>query len=773
MIRVVTILFATFLCFSCQNFPDTNNVKVNNHQELRDAIDLAEPGQEIILANGVWKDLEIRFEANGTEKKPITLKAETNGKVFIEGKSSLKLGGSFLIVEGLFFRNGYSSSETLIEFRIDADNIANNCVVKECVILDFNQPNRYNPDHWVEFWGRHNELSNCYIAGKSNQGPTIRVNLGGNEHVYNYHKIVKNHFGPRPRKGGPKAETLQIGDSGTSMTPSYLLVADNLFEKCNGEVEVISSKSNFNEFRNNIFYGCEGSLVLRHGNYCTVDGNFFIGSDENNFTGGIRVINTGHWITNNYFYKIKGAEFRSPLAIMNGIPKSPLNRYNQVTDVVVAYNTWIDCKSPWQFSVGANNDKVDVLPPSEIRSARPERTIVANNIIYNSVADETPVKNYDKVDGITFKSNIINNQDSPFMKFDGVRQSDIEPQKINDWLFTFTKLENESLDQTYSGFDFGKIEKDIFGNKRKKNNLIGAVSGNFNKGDFEIDYNKFGASWFESRQPATTPALISVGNVEDLISQIASANSGDVIELEAGNYTLNSPLKIDKKLTIRSKDELNNPTLNFNIERNESAFEINPAANLTLSHLLISGQGSGNLFSTLEKNMSSNYKIFVVNSQLKNFDQVLKSYRGSMADTLMFENSELVNFEKGIVLAAETDDKGDYNAAVVKISGSSFSKINSDVINYYRGGYDESTIGGILEITGSEFTNCGMNEKSGILLKTRGIINVEISNNSFVDNPVKLVALLWGEKDNTEIGNQIKNSGVIRTEQFLKQKLVY
>ncbi|MGS0528235.1 chondroitinase-B domain-containing protein [Zobellia nedashkovskayae] len=38
---------------------------------------------------------------------------------------------------------------------------------------------------------------------------------------------------------------------------------------------------------------------------------------------------------------------------MNGIKKSPLNRYIQVTDVVVAYNSYINC-SPWQFSVGSN-----------------------------------------------------------------------------------------------------------------------------------------------------------------------------------------------------------------------------------------------------------------------------------------------------------------------------------------------------------------------------------------------------------------------------------
>ena len=78
---------------------------------------------------------------------------------------------------------------------------------------------------------------------------------------------------------------------------------------------------------------------------------------------------------------IKGKTFRSPLAVMNGIPKSPLNRYIQVTDVVVAHKTWVNCTSPLKFGVGSNVDLKDILPASEIRSERPIRTIVANNLI--------------------------------------------------------------------------------------------------------------------------------------------------------------------------------------------------------------------------------------------------------------------------------------------------------------------------------------------------------------------------------------------------------
>ena len=303
------------------------DIKVKNLAELRSAIKSSSAGDNIILANGTWKDAEIKFYGKGTKENPIVLKAETPGKVFIEGVSNLKLAGSYLEVRDLYFKNGYTPSNSVIQFKINNDSIANNCKVTQCVIEEFTQPDRDVSDHWVEFWGRHNELSNNYITGKSNFGPTVRVFLDGNEHVNNYHQIINNHFGPRPRKGGPHGETIQIGDSETSMTPSYTNVENNLFDRCNGEVEIISSKSNFNEFKKNVFFESEGSLVLRHGNYAKIDGNVFIGNDASDQMGGIRIINTGHWITNNYFYKIKGNAFRSAIAIMNGIPKSSLNRY--------------------------------------------------------------------------------------------------------------------------------------------------------------------------------------------------------------------------------------------------------------------------------------------------------------------------------------------------------------------------------------------------------------------------------------------------------------
>ena len=70
------------------------DIKVKNLAELRSAIKSSSAGDNIILANGTWKDAEIKFYGKGTKENPIVLKAETPGKVFIEGVSNLKLAGS-------------------------------------------------------------------------------------------------------------------------------------------------------------------------------------------------------------------------------------------------------------------------------------------------------------------------------------------------------------------------------------------------------------------------------------------------------------------------------------------------------------------------------------------------------------------------------------------------------------------------------------------------------------------------------------------------------
>ena len=763
------LLFSLLLVlFSCQEKTETN-ILVSNAKELNDAIVNAKPGESIVLSNGIWKDVEIKFTGKGTKDNSITIKAETEGKVFIEGISNLAFGGEYLEVSGLHFRNGYSPSVNVIAFRLDKNTIANNCKVTNCVIVDYNKLQRDNDDFWVQFYGRHNELSNCYIAGKTNGGPTVRVDLKGVQSIKNYHKIINNHFGPRPRKGGARGETIQLGSSFTSMSPSNTTIANNLFEACNGEVEIISSKTNFNEIKNNVFYKSEGSVVTRHGNYVTIDGNYFIGDGVNEQYGGIRIINTGHWVTNNYFFNLKGKSFRSPLAVMNGIPKSPLNRYNQVTDVVVAYNTYVNCSSPWQFGVGQNIAQADVLPKSEIRSARAIRTTVANNVVYNEKGLESIVVENDKADGVIFKNNIVDNKGVKFNDFDGgIIPATLELKNIGDNISLPSGISSDV--EVFNGFDFNTIEKDLFGKSRKDNKSIGAVLGVDVTNPNILDKSKYGASWYSNIVETKDPVTHTVTKTEELQTKIDVASNGDIIAVAEGVYAISKSLVINKTLTIQSEGKAQ---LVFSGASNTPLFSLQPKGKLTVNNMILKGNTSNYAFASLKENMSNHFGLTVSNSEISDFDYVLRAYKQSFSERVTFENTSISNCENGIELSEETNDRGDYNTEYLTINNCNFNNVKQNVVDYYRGGYDESTIGGNLLVSNSTFTNCGSKEKNKRLFNHNGIVNVNITKNTFKNNSVKFVSILWGAKNNVESENEVTNSGQIKTEENLVMTLMY
>ncbi|WP_417859586.1 chondroitinase-B domain-containing protein [Winogradskyella sediminis] len=766
---VIGFLLMLLSCGKKTEINTNSDQLISNPKELNEAIKNAQPGDHIVLKNGVWRDVEIKFTGQGTKDNPIIIKAETEGKVYIEGVSNLAFGGEYLEVSGLHFRNGYSPTENVIAFRLDKNTVANHCKVTNCVIVDFNKLQRDDDDLWVQFYGRHNELSHCYIAGKTNGGPTVRVDLKGVQSIRNYHKITNNHFGPRPRKGGARGETIQLGSSFTSMSPSNTTIANNLFEECNGEVEIISSKTNNNIIKNNVFYKSEGSVVTRHGNYVTIDGNYFIGDGENENYGGIRIINTGHWVTNNYFFNLKGNSFRSPLAVMNGIPKSPINRYNQVTDVVVAYNTFVNCSSPWQFGVGTNISQADVLPKSEIRSARAIRTTFANNVIYNKKGLKHIVIENDKADGVLFKSNVVDNKGVPFKDFDGgIIPASLELKEVSENIMIPVGVPTEV--EIYNGFDFETIKNDLFGNSRTNSKSLGAVVGvDFNNPHI-LDKTKYGASWYSNVIETKDPVTHTITKAEDLQPTIDAAHDGDIIAIADGSYSISQSLKIAKTLTIQSDGDTE---LIFTGASKTPLFSLQPRGKLTVKSLKLKGDGSNYAFASLKKNMSNHFGLMVSNTEINDFNYVLKVYKQSFSERITFENTSISNCENGIELSEETNDRGDYNTEYLTINNCNFNNVKQNVVDYYRGGYDESTIGGNLLIANSTFTNCGAKEKNKRLFNHNGIVNVNITNNTFKNNPVKFVSILWGAKNNEESENILINSGEIKTEENLVMTLMY
>jgi len=219
---------------------------VASKQEYGNALKKLAPGDAIVLRDGEWQDFEILFTGKGTAEKPIRLTAETKGKVIISGQSNLRIAGEYLEVSGLIFRDGHSPTNTVIAFRRGKDALAYHSRITEVVIDRFNNPERFEADYWVMMYGKHNRFDHNHLVGKSNVGVTMAVRLDSEGSRENHHRIDHNYFGPRPVLGSNGGETLRIGTSHHSLSNSHTLVENNYFDRCNGEVEIISSKSGKN-----------------------------------------------------------------------------------------------------------------------------------------------------------------------------------------------------------------------------------------------------------------------------------------------------------------------------------------------------------------------------------------------------------------------------------------------------------------------------------------------------------------------------------------------
>jgi poly(beta-D-mannuronate) lyase len=122
----------------------------------------------------------------------------------------------------------------VIEFRISSSKLANNCRVTNCVIDNYNNPDRLEEDNWIVLYGRHNRFDHNYIARKKNIGTTLVVQLNDALNQENEHQIDHNYFGERPRLGSNGGETIRVGNSTFSRTSSRTIIEDNYFEHCNG-----------------------------------------------------------------------------------------------------------------------------------------------------------------------------------------------------------------------------------------------------------------------------------------------------------------------------------------------------------------------------------------------------------------------------------------------------------------------------------------------------------------------------------------------------------
>lgn len=698
MKRNSLLLMATLSIIWCGCTKQSSSTLVKTLDEFNAAVKAAQPGTTIKMANGVWKDTELLFEGKGTKEHPIVLMAEEKGKVLLEGQSNLRLAGEYLHVEGLVFKNGYTPTNEVISFKKDKNTLANHSRLTECVIDNFNNAERHEPDTWVAIYGKHNRVDHNHLVGKRNRGVTMIVRLNSEASQENHNQIDHNYFGPRQNLGSNGGETLRIGTSHYSRKNSNTLVEANYFDRCNGEHEIISNKSCQNTYKNNVFYECTGTLTMRHGNQTLVDGNVFIGNQKPS-TGGIRVINGQQTVTNNYGIGLTGYRFRGAFVIMNGIYNSPINRYDQAKDAVVANNTFINCDHV-QFCAGADKE----------RNAPPENCKVANNIFYNEKRDSIFTV-YDDISGIRFTENLLSPNIKPLNE-EGFSSLKLELEKSNNGL----------LLPTATDLGAGATVSNTIATKEN----TGVVW--YSKEDREV--------------PMGSGKTIQVkSGLNALFDAIKNTEPGDVIELtEQGPYVLTKTLSIVHPLTIKAAKTVEPLVL----WEKKSLFQIENGGSLTLDGIRFDGaeapDRTGNSVITTSKySMNKNYKLHINNCDFVNLDvnhsyDAIRVYKNTFADTISITNSKFKAISGNVLaLDKEIDDIGIYNAEYVIVKNNAFTEIGGAALRLHRGGKDESTFGPFLEMEHNVLDNVGHDKRNkyGAAVSLYGVQVTDIKNNIF------------------------------------------
>ncbi|MEM7627158.1 MAG: polysaccharide lyase 6 family protein [Planctomycetota bacterium] len=342
------------------------DIPVSSAADITNALQTANPGDVLVMQNGTWTNQYIRFNGND-----LTLRAETPGQVILTGSSRLDISGDNLLVDGLHFKDGALSSGHVVRFT-GSNGDATNSRFTNSAITDYNPLDIDTRYFWVSMYGNNNRVDHNTFDNQTHSGVTVTVWRDSN--AADNHRIDGNHFAGRPVGNGNGFETIRIGTSDQSLSNSFTVVENNLFEEVNGEIEAISVKSGENQIRYNTFRRTSATVTLRHGNDNTVEGNFFLGENVSG-SGGVRIIGERQTIVNNYLQDLDGRA-EGGLVLTGGEPGSPLNSYFQVKDAVIAHNTIVN--------ISDAAIKLDQGIGSSGRTLLPENVTIAGNLIVNA-----------------------------------------------------------------------------------------------------------------------------------------------------------------------------------------------------------------------------------------------------------------------------------------------------------------------------------------------------------------------------------------------------
>jgi poly(beta-D-mannuronate) lyase len=217
--------------------------------------------------------------------------------------------------------------------------------------------------YWLTVGGDDAQIDHNTFQHKSTIGNFIEVVGPGSSGMAQRTWIHHNYFLDQSYTGSNGGESIRVGLSGRQHSSAKAIVEYNLFEKCDGDLEVISVKSTDDIIRYNTLRNSKGTITLRHGWNNRVEGNYLIGNAT-----GIRMFGNNHVVVNNVIENSTG----QGLEIGGGEVRDDTTSgtdHEAVDHALIAFNTFVNDKaSPIQMGDGG-------------KAYQPSDVTVADNII--------------------------------------------------------------------------------------------------------------------------------------------------------------------------------------------------------------------------------------------------------------------------------------------------------------------------------------------------------------------------------------------------------
>jgi len=276
---------------------------VTDTASLIEAVSKARAGGEIVVKAGEYVlEAPLNVRAQGRETEPLRIRSETPGAAVLKGTHTMTVRTSkWVTLEGFVFAHRLLPAKQWLQV-LDSEQVR----VTRCKFAaDESGAAEKDAYHSVGI-----ERSSQVRVDHCEFGPRTTRSTGDyvSSHIGSrYLRIDHNHFQHRANIGQNGGETVLLHGGG--VWSLHGVVEANLFERCNGEGELIGIKSGRNTVRDNTFINCEGAISIRDGSYNKISGNIILNllpaSDPRaDRVSGVRIFGTHNEVVNNYMYRL-------------------------------------------------------------------------------------------------------------------------------------------------------------------------------------------------------------------------------------------------------------------------------------------------------------------------------------------------------------------------------------------------------------------------------------------------------------------------------------